>query len=455
MTGTGMNKRAKGAYKMAAVATLLTAAIASFVFGRTHPELALEKAPFGRLSYVPSYDPIQDVSLGIPMDSGNDKAAKPDPSIRAILILPTQIILRAGGVLSRVVEQTTPVTTLHDLVGIIADPDWISETGSVITMNAAVVLGTDGQMTISPPLTTEVVMTVRQGVFLAASKAQLTLTGVYVHADNEDTPTAGSATAVRADLGRPFVLAVDNSTMVITDSTFRYLGRDWNSSYGVAWSKGSTGSVNNSIFEKNFIGIYTDHSDGLQILNSKFYHNSLYGVDPHSHSSNLLVAGNTANFNGRHGIIFSDHVTGGIVRDNITNGNGLNGIMMDEESTGNKIENNSVGGNLSDGIVMADSGNNDISGNTVTGNRVGIHVRGATSTDTNVIGNVVSGNKMAAQGIELPGNSVDNNGGEWQVSRIATVWAAALGLLAVLSLLTWTNLHIRQRRQLRGRVGLA
>jgi poly(beta-D-mannuronate) C5 epimerase len=168
-----------------------------------------------------------------------------------------------------------------------------------------------------------------------------------------------------------------------------------------------------------------------------------------------LVAGNTANFNGRHGIIFSDHVTGGIVRDNITNGNGLNGIMMDEESTGNKIENNSVGGNLSDGIVMADSGNNDISGNTVTGNRVGIHVRGATSTDTNVIGNVVSGNKMAAQGIELPGNSVDNNGGEWQVSRIATVWAAALGLLAVLSLLTWTNLHIRQRRQLRGRVGLA
>ena len=114
------------------------------MFGRTHPELALEKAPFGRLSYVPSYDPIQDVTLGIPMDSGNDNAAVPDPSIRAIVILPTQIILRAGGVLSRVVEQPTPVTTLHDLVGIIADPDWISETGSVITMNAAVVLGTDG-----------------------------------------------------------------------------------------------------------------------------------------------------------------------------------------------------------------------------------------------------------------------------------------------------------------------
>jgi len=250
-------------------------------------------------------------------------------------------------------------------------------------------------------------------------------------------------------------LAFDNSTMVITHSTFRYLGRDWNSSYGVAWSKGSSGSVSNSLFEKNFIGIYTDHSDGLQILNSQFYHNALYGVDPHSHSTKLLVAGNITNFNGRHGIIFSDHVTGGVVRDNTANGNGLNGIMMDEESTGNKIENNSVDGNLSDGIVMADSGNNDISGNTVTGNRVGIHVRGDTSTDTNVIGNTVSGNKVASQGIELPGNAVDSNGGEWQLSRFVAVWLAALGLLAVLSLLTWTNLHVRQRRQFRRRVGLA
>jgi len=40
------------------------------------------------------------------------------------------------------------------------------------------------------------------------------------------------------------VVVVVVTTMVISNSTFRYLGRDWNSSYGVAWSKGSTGSVN-------------------------------------------------------------------------------------------------------------------------------------------------------------------------------------------------------------------
>jgi len=297
-------------------------------------------------------------------------------------------------------------------------------------------------------------MTVRQGVFLAANQAHLTLSGVNVHASDANTPKAGSATAVREDLGRPFVLAV-GSTMVISNSTFRYLGRDWNSSYGVAWSKGSTGSVSASLFENNFIGAYTDRSDGLQITNSNFFHNSLYGIDPHSYSTNLLVEGNNSSFNGRHGIIFSDHVTGGIVRNNITNGNGLNGIMMDEESSGNTIENNSVADNLSDGIVMADSGSNAILANTIISNRVGIHVRGSSSTNITATGNTVSHNSVAAQGIELTGNSVDSNGGQWQLSRIAVVWLVALVVLLVLASLTWNNLRVQRRHQHSSRAALA
>ena len=450
-----MSRNAKGAYKLVVATVFLAALIGSFVFGRTHTELAQEPAPFGRMSYVPSFDPIQDVTLGIPMDSGNNAASVAIPDIRAVVVLPTQILMRAGGVLSKVIELPAPVGTLHDLVAIIADPTWLSESGSTITLDAAVIVSFGGTMSVSAPVTTELVMTVRQGVFLAATQSRLTLSGVDVHASDTDTPTAGSATAVREDLGRPFVLASENSTMVITDSTFRYLGRDWNSSYGVAWSKGSTGSVSDSIFENNFIGIYTDHSDGLQILNSQFYHNSLYGIDPHSQSTNLLVADNISNFNGRHGIIFSDHVTNGIVRNNTTIGNGLNGIMMDEASTGNRIENNTVENNLSDGIVMADSGSNVITDNVVTGNRVGIHVRGATSTNTIASGNVVSANKMAAQGIELDGNSVEANSGQWQAGRIGVVWVVALGVLALLLALTWNNLRVRRRHETAGKGVLA
>ena len=137
----------------------------------------------------------------------------------------------------------------------------------------------------------------------------------------------------RADgLARPFVLAV-GSTMDITDWTFRYLGRDWNSSYGVSWSKGSTGSVTDSHFEHNFIGVYTNGSAGLLVQHNTFFsqlavrHRPALRLDPHVDHRN-----NTSNYNGRHGIIFSDHVTAGIVRDNTTIDNGLNGIMMDEAS---------------------------------------------------------------------------------------------------------------------------
>ena len=452
--GGGMSRNAKGAFKLVTIAVIMAACIGTFIFGRSYTELPQEKAPFGRMSVIPSFDPIQDVTLGVPMDSGNGGVSAPMPSIRSVTVLPTQVLMRAGGVMTRVIELAVPVTSLHDLVQIVGDPDWVSESGSTVTLHAAVIIGIDGTLSVSAPVTTEVIMTVRQGVFLAANEAHLTLSGVYVHASDANTPKAGSATAVREDLGRPFLLAVD-STMVISNSTFRYLGRDWNSSYGVAWSKGSTGSVSDSLFENNFIGTYTDHSDGLQITNSKFFHNSLYGIDPHSFSTNLLVEGNTANFNGRHGIIFSDHVTGGIVRNNITNGNGLNGIMMDEESSGNKIENNSVADNLSDGIVMADSGANDITGNTITGNRVGIHVRGASSTGVTATGNIVSHNSVASEGIELDGNSVDSNGGQWQLSRIAVVWIAALGLLLVLAFLTWNNLRVQRRHQLGTRAAIA
>ena len=134
--------------------------------------------------------------------------------------------------------------------------------------------------------------------------------------------------------------------MVISDSTFRYLGRDWNSSYGVSWSKGSTGSVTRLDSSSTTSSAFTPNGrTSLQITTTHFSHNSLYGIDPHSDSTaHAIIEDNTSSYNGRHGIIFSDHVTAGIVRNNITNGNGLNGIMMDEFSTGNVIENNSVGG---------------------------------------------------------------------------------------------------------------
>jgi poly(beta-D-mannuronate) C5 epimerase len=437
-------------YVVVVVVTLGVGGIATFVVGRDYSDLALQKEPFARLSYVPSFDPIEDVTLGLSPNSGNVIGGQPDSSIRAIEVLPTQTILLRGGKAVRSIDRPAP-KTLVALVRVVDDPDWLSWSGHTVTLKAATIVMNGSSMKIAAPQTTEVVLSVRRGVFLAASQAKLAIAGVYVHASDTATPATFSRPEQVDE--RPFVLAVAGSTMTVAHSTFRYLGRDWNSSYGLSWSKGSTGSVTDSVFEHDFIGVYTNASAGLKVLRSRFLDNSLYGIDPHSGSKDLTIEGNYTAHNGRHGIIFSDHVTQSTVRDNVSEHNGLNGIMMDESSTHNQIDHNTVTGNGSDGIVLASSGANTITNNTVSGNRVGISSRGQ-STHLSLSHNTISNNTMASQGVSLSSTDrVDGNGGEWSASRLRLIWVVDIAVLLVLLLLTaGSNLRSkrRYRRAVRG-----
>jgi poly(beta-D-mannuronate) C5 epimerase len=415
--------------------------IASFVLGRTYSELALQKEPFDRNQYTPSFDPIEDAVLGLSPNAGNAFASTLDTNIHAIEIYPTQTLLLAGGKAVRTIEQKAP-PTLSALVASVQDTEWVSQDGDLARLNAAVILQ-GSSMTIDASQIKEVVMTVKKGVFLAANNgASLTINGVYVHASDANTPNALLAPTLTE--GRPFVMAVANSTMKIDHSTFRYLGRDWNTSYGVSWSKGATGSITNSRLEHNFIGVYTNGSPSLKVFNNTLNYNSLYGVDPHSGSSHMDIENNVANYNGRHGIIFSDHVTAGIVRNNTTEYNGLNGIMMDEFSTGNLIEHNTSAFNHSDGIVLASSSDNTVTSNKINGNRIGISERGGT-VGTIAFSNVITHNEKAGQGLSLSHNSASGNGGEWRVDRIVLIWKVAAGVLLVLLLVTWGAKYNRPR----------
>ena len=431
-----------GGYLIAVAVVLGLGLTGTFVLGRSYSELALAKEPFHRISYTPSFDPVEDVTLGLSPNTTNAVAGKPNPAIRAIEVYPTQIILFSGGKAVRSINTHAPAT-LHGLDRVVANRRWISESGHTVTLKAAVVIEHGSSMRIASPVTSQLVMSVRPGVFLAASQGRIDLVGVYVHASNTKVPTTFSLPD--SVTGRPFVLAAQNSTMIIRHCVFRYLGRDWNSSYGITWSKGSTGSVSNSTFEHNFIGVYSNDSNGLRVEHDQFYYNSLYGVDPHSGSSHLLIEYNISNFNGRHGIIFSDHVTDGVVRYNVTKGNGLNGIMMDASSADNTIEHNTVVGNKSDGIVIANSSNDVIAANAISSNRVGITVRG-NAQDNIIAGNRVSNNKMAAQGTGLSRNTVYGNGGEWSVRRISMIWLGAVSLLLVLLAVTWVSKARRNSR---------
>jgi mannuronan 5-epimerase len=429
-----MTRRTRpGGYLISVVTALGIALICTFVLGRTYSELALKKEPFGRLSYVSSFDPVEDVTLGLSPNSTNAVVAKPSAAIRAIEIYPAQTVMLAGGRAVRIIDKHAP-GTLRDLVRTIADRRWISESSATVILNAAVIVEHGSSMTIAAPVTSRLVMTVRPGVFLGASQGELTITGVYVRASDASVPD--TFTSPSRDIGRPFLLATQGSRMIIKDSTLKYLGRDWNSSYGVTWSKHSTGSVSNSAFDRNFIGVYSNDSTGLQVMHDKFCYNSLYGVDPHSSSSHLVIEYNNSDFNGRHGIILSDHVTGSIVQYNMTRGNGLNGIMMDKASTGNTVAHNIIADNDSDGVVIANSDGNVVADNTVSGNRVGITVRGSTR-GTEIFGNTLTANRMAIEGAALSRNRAYDNGGTWSGSRIGMIWSDAFALLLVLLGITW------------------
>jgi mannuronan 5-epimerase len=423
----------RGGYLVVIALAVGVGMIATFVLGRSYSNLALQKEPFQRLPYVSSLDPVEDVTNGVSPNSVNaDPFGQADVAIRAIEIYPTQILLLAGAKATAIINEHAP-RTLHDLVKAVHRPGWISESGHTVTMRAAVVLEHGSKMTVAAPVTSQLVMSVRPGVFLAAVRATLNLSGVDIHASDTAVPT----TLAKPDqvAGRPFVLASEDARMTVSDCVFRYLGRDWNSSYGLTWSKGSTGYVTGSKFEHDFIGVYSNAAKGLRIEHNQFYHNSLYGIDPHSYSSHLTVEYNTSDYNGRHGIIFSNHVTDSVVRHNVTIGNGLNGIMMDESSTYNVIENNTSAGNKSDGIVIANSSDNTIAANAVRNNLVGITVRGYTS-NTTVSRNTITENVLAAQGTGLSGNTVYGNGGEWLPARIGLIWLCDLGLLLLLLVAT-------------------
>jgi poly(beta-D-mannuronate) C5 epimerase len=429
------------------VGVVAAATVVTVLAGREYRSLRAEPAPLGRRACTSALDPIAAVLQGRPSDTCERNPGSILPTVRAIVAEPARIQLFAGGRVVRTVATARPVATLDALAGAIHDPGWITSADGRVAVSAAVIARSGLALTVAAPTTTEVTLAVRPGVFLAADRARLRISHVTVQASTRGTPTEGSRRSERASIGRPFISAFNRSTMAVDHSRLLYLGRDWNASYGLSWSTGSTGSVTHSTFSHDFIGVYSLAAHGLRITDNEFHDCSLYGIDPHSGSTGVVVERNLAEGSGRHGIIFSDNVNGGVVRDNVSRGNGLNGIMMDASSTGNLIEGNLVADNRSDGIVMASSPNNRIVRNDVVGNRVGIHVRGSSPTSERIEHNRITGNDVISQGVtSLRGNVVRRNGGQWKPLVIASIWAGALAVLALLSLGTYSTRRRRDQR---------
>jgi parallel beta-helix repeat protein len=143
-----------------------------------------------------------------------------------------------------------------------------------------------------------------------------------------------------------------------TGSPFTALEED-GATYGASWriSAGSlganiaTGWVEKSRFEHNYFGAYTFGASGITWKNSRFDHNTIYGLDPHDDSNNALVTLNTFDHNGKHGFIMSKRCDYNEITNNTSFGNKLHGFMLHENSSYNVLSGNLAYGNFDNYVI--------------------------------------------------------------------------------------------------------
>jgi poly(beta-D-mannuronate) C5 epimerase len=398
---------------------------ATFAIGRAyrslvHPTLDLPARP----EFVSAPDPILRATKGLDPNSTDVAPGVPRPELRTIEVFTFGIYLSRGGQLSRFIPTTVSVTTPEQIIELIDDPEWIRfSTRSEVVLEAALIMRPMTSLVVAAPLRRLVLQT-RSGVFLGGSEATLSFVGVNVEASDQAVPPAGEV----GEGNRPFVVAQGGS-MEITSSTFRYLGRDWNDSYGVSWTQGATGFATGSSFEHNFVGIFVATAIDVRFERNTVRDNALYGISGYEVSAGLRIENNVVEDNGRGGIMLTDHCTNSVVQANTVQRNVADGIMLDRSSDSNLITQNTSANNGGDGIVMSVSSANTVEGNTVRDNRVAISVFGDGSSNNVARGNLIDDNGLAIQGLDQADNTVLSNGDYWRPTALIVIWALTVAFV--------------------------
>ncbi len=166
--------------------------------------------------------------------------------------------------------------------------------------------------------------------------------------------------------GRSFILARDDATMNLDYAELHFLGFGSGESYGLAWRLGrTTGRITHSVVSDMYFGMYSYQVTGLEITDNEFFHNAVYGIDPHTSSKNLKIQRNVVHDNGKHGIILAEKCTDSVISDNTVYNNGHHGIVLYLDSNSNTVENNDSFGNQAQGLNI-----NEASSNTIRNNRM-------------------------------------------------------------------------------------
>ncbi len=174
-----------------------------------------------------------------------------------------------------------------------------------------------------------------------------------------------------------------NSRMDITNSELCYLGATNAAGYGVVWKLTGTnfsatnnpygvavsGSVVNSLFHDNYMGVYTSGASNMLWLNNQIYSNSVYGLDLEDYSSSLRIASNSFLNNAKDGLLVGAGCSQLTLLANLAANNGAGGITLDHNAASCLIETNLCLSNTTSGIALDQTSSNTVRGNLLFSNQ--------------------------------------------------------------------------------------
>ena len=170
---------------------------------------------------------------------------------------------------------------------------------------------------------------------------------------------------------RPFIAAIEGGALDIRNATIKHLGFSLggiSSLAAVNYFETENFEINDSTFEYNYHGFYSDNSSDFQIRGNTFYGNSGYGIDPHTGSRNFLIDSNHVSLSGKQGIICSFLCHNVTITNNIVE-EGTEGVGLHWLTNSSKIQDNIIKNNHQFGIFIKNSSNgNVIKDNIITNN---------------------------------------------------------------------------------------
>jgi len=174
-------------------------------------------------------------------------------------------------------------------------------------------------------------------------------------------------------------------TTDITNSEIAYLGYESGSTSGFGtgglhYFGGDGSTLRGNKIHDLYFGFYSRGIGHMIIENNQVYHNTYYGLDPHTGSHDMIIRNNVVHDNGEEGVICSLNCYNIVIENNKVYHNQKSGIMLSRNTFNSIVRNNFVSDEVI-GIHVSQSHDNQIFNNTISNSMNAMDVHSGSSNN--------------------------------------------------------------------------